>query len=54
MVAWNLIKFMEWGVVMAKEYKIEEIYNPDEKNIEQKLEAIFITFLIEKVAKSIE
>ena len=33
---------------MKKEYKITEIYNAQEKNIEEKLKKIFISFLIEK------
>jgi len=33
---------------MKREYKIEEKFNPKEKNIEEILQEIFITFLLEK------
>ena len=43
---------------MRKEYTITEIYNPNEKDIEEKLREIFIIFLTEKLinnpVKSIE
>ena len=34
---------------MQKEFKITEIYNPKEKNIEEKLTEVFILFLTEKL-----
>ena len=39
---------------MKKEFKIIEIFNPDSKNIDERLKEVFIAFLIEKMAKSIE
>ena len=37
---------------MVKEYKVKEIFNANEKNIEEKLEAVFISFLIEKITNT--
>ena len=34
---------------MQKEYKIQEIYNPNEKSLEEKLNEAFIIFLTEKL-----
>ena len=39
---------------MRQEYKIKEIYNPKEKNIEEKLQEVLITFLAEKTANNLE
>ena len=46
---------------MKKEYKIIEIYNPAYKNISEKLNEVFITYMTEKLnteseitAKSLE
>ena len=30
---------------MQKEYKIKEIFNPNEKDIEEKLQEVFVIFL---------
>lgn len=34
---------------MKKEYKIIEIFNPNTKNIDEKLKEVFIIFLTEKL-----
>ena len=36
-------------IIIQKEYKIEEIYNTKEKDIEEKLNEVFIIFLTEKL-----
>ena len=38
---------------MKKEYKITEIFNSNEKNIEEKLNEAFIIFLTEKLINTI-
>ena len=36
---------------MKKEYKIKEVFNENEKTIQEKLQEVFISYLIEKINK---
>ena len=36
---------------MKKEYKIKEVFNENAKTIQEKLQEVFISYLIEKINK---
>ena len=36
-------------IIIQREFKIVEIYNPNEKSLEEKLQDVFIIFLTEKL-----
>ena len=36
---------------MIKEYKIKEVFNENAKTIQEKLQEVFISYLIEKINK---
>lgn len=36
---------------MKQEYKIKEVFNENEKTIQEKLQEVFISYLIEKINK---
>ena len=39
------------GIYMKKEYKIKEVFNENAKTIQEKLQEVFISYLIEKINK---
>lgn len=39
---------------MSKKYTVTEVYDANEKNIEEKLQEVFITFLTEKITNNLE
>ena len=39
------------GIYMKKEYKIKEVFNENAKTIQEKLQEVFIIYLIEKINK---
>ena len=41
------------GIYMKKEYKIKEVFNENAKTIQEKLQEVFISYLIEKINKQL-
>ena len=39
------------GIYMKKEYKMKEVFNENAKTIQEKLQEVFISYLIEKINK---
>lgn len=39
------------GIYMKKKYKIKEVFNENAKTIQEKLQEVFISYLIEKINK---
>lgn len=39
---------------MKQEYKIKEVFNENAKTIQEKLQEIFISYLIEKINKQLQ
>ena len=41
------------GIYMKQEYKIKEVFNENAKTIQEKLQEVFISYLIEKINKQL-